>query len=330
MVVARTIRMKEMRPGTDVMKEPTPAYLALSDGSIGRGPYRVRADDNGFIITGNEVDPQLPAIAFLGDSFVESMFAHESERFVSLVERQLEIDGQRFQCLNGGYSGSTALQLLTLLLNKIYPALGPHGIVVWFGTHSDADSLFGDGAYWNNNRVSANILSNAIPGNPAIPGGNQAHAAVLRSAIHVARTFKIRLLLATTPHRIADFETDHVLRSKFKNDRARFELTSSRRASYNETIREVAADTGVGVLDCAKSLDGDPAYFYDELHLNGLGQAVCGRALTLMLQKEIKRRNWHQTPGDGGPSSSEGFAELPTSEKLLQADLTRISGSGQQ
>ena len=119
----RVIRFKEWGPLADITRTPKPEYLHRSDGTLSGEPFRIRTDSNGFIQSSNDF-PNTGAmrkVVLLGDSFVESLFVQEQDRFPSVLERHLQASGQNFQCLNGGYSGATMLHSFNVFMNKVAP-----------------------------------------------------------------------------------------------------------------------------------------------------------------------------------------------------------------
>lgn len=275
----RYIRLKEVAPGTDRTFTPTEAQLETTDGSPKGQKFRCRADNNGFIMTGNQIDTK-QTIVFMGDSFVESMFAQEDQRFVSRVERQLGI-----KCHNAGYSGSTSLQLLNSLMNKVFAAVGPYTTVVLFPPHSDRDNIYKDGRYWNNSERGASILPVSEPGHENIPEGLESFHQILRIIVAASKELKLRLILATTPYRIADFSHDAPLRRLYRRNGELYHLGLQRRIDFCNSTRNVAVATDTPLIDVEAVLGGNPDCFYDELHLNALGHAAVAEVLSGQLPK---------------------------------------------
>lgn len=289
MAPKRMIRLKELRPDSDVMHTPSESYLLKTDGTLSSGPFRARADEDGFLITGNDIAQDSRSMVFVGDSFVESIYCDENNRFVSTVERNLSERSSPVRCLNAGYSGSTLLHLFTTLLNKLYSRIGPGGYVVLFASHSDSDVLYGDGSYWNNSDLYGNIIPNKSSGNPLIPKGVAAQQALLRGFISTCLALDLKVVLATTPHRMSPYEDDQLLRSRFKQNRARFELVKSRRSELNESFRTIAKEIKVPLIDIEEAMMNNSEFFYDELHLNPKGQAAASVVISNLLLSIIDK-----------------------------------------
>lgn len=267
----RTIRLKESTPHSDRWRTPTKGYLDGTDGSLGEGPWRLRTDEHGFIETGNQTSPDWPGIVFLGDSFVESTFSPESDRFVSRVERHLNGEGTNVRCLNGGYSGSTTLQLFNVLINKVIPLVGRGGTVVFFiPIASDLPIYFRPHSYWYPTDRFAPLVPPFTPPAPDLPRGVAALESLLRLVISAAEEFDINLVLITSPHRHAERGQDAYL-DRILTEAQANSLATRRRDVIGAAI-SVAEATGVKFLDAASAFVQHPDKFYDEVHLNDQGQ----------------------------------------------------------
>lgn len=89
--VKRVIRFKEWGVWVDTTKQPKAAQLASSDGTLEDDKFRLRTNTAGFILSGNTLtnSGSLKKIITLGGSFVESLYAHETDRFPAQLERML-------------------------------------------------------------------------------------------------------------------------------------------------------------------------------------------------------------------------------------------------
>lgn len=278
----RSIRLKERDPNQTVEFTPEERFAKMADGTLKRGPFTIRTDGHGFIKTGNLINLDEPPLAMLGGSFVEASYADETTRFASQVERQL--DGYRI--LNGGYSGSTTLQLFNVMLNKVYPIIGKQGKLVFFVGQSDADVFNRSGSYW----TDAKLWSPLVPGVPPsvnLPNGAQPVRQVVSIVIDTARTLGIDLILAVSPFRNGNFNTDRVLRRAYMRDRS---IYTRRLADRNE-IRRAALEVGrrksIEVIDFQELTGGPPEWFYDALHLNEHGHDEFTKVLTRTLRARL-------------------------------------------
>ncbi|MGO4192938.1 SGNH/GDSL hydrolase family protein [Arthrobacter sp. YAF17] len=272
MATGRYIRLKEVEPSTDKQQSPSASYLEGTDGSLTKGPFTCRTDHNGFIETGNPNRQNHPAMVFLGDSFVESMFNAEASRFVSRAENLLDKAGIHFSCRNGGYSGATTLQLLNVLINKIYPLVGTGGTVILFAPQSDVHIFGAPATYWHPTDRYAPIMPPLTPEATQMLRGFNSTAQILEIIVGASRSLGINLVLATSPYRSAARGEDSWLDNHLEGDV--FNTVLARRALLAEKVREIAARTGVPLIDAAKHLDGKFHLFFDELHLNDAGQSA--------------------------------------------------------
>lgn len=279
----RTIRLKELEPGTETWHTPAPEYLARTDGSLPAEPYHCRVDNDGFLVTGNP-SSSLPPLVFMGDSFVESMYTHEQDRFVSVVERGLT----DFRCLNASYSGSTTLQLFNNLINKIYPIGGPGTPVIIFPPHSDTEHIYEPGSYWNQSKRAATVLPPAVTANGALASGAEVLRSMLTLWVASALELGMRPILATTPFRVAPFGEDAALRAIWKRNSDLYHQSLERRIACVQAVRDVARLTGVDLIDAEAFLGGNPDYFFDELHLNPAGQSHFADFLTDELRRILR------------------------------------------
>lgn len=282
----RSIRLKEFVAGMDTEYAPKPSYRERTDGSLAQGPFRVRTDRDGFLVTGNPL-VEGPPVVFTGGSFVESVYSDEEKRFVSQVERALHSEGYGYRCLNGGYSGATTLQSINVLLNKLVPLLRGRGTLVFFVSQSDAYVVDIRGGYWNEPRTYAPIV-------PAEKGGVrtggidlEATISLLGVVVKICEEFDIELLLAISPFRDVPFEEDP-LRSPGTEER--FEATIRKRRELARVVREFGEERGVDVFDAASLLGGRSKYFYDDMHLNHEGQARFSELLLQKLQSRLEPR----------------------------------------
>ncbi|WOH17788.1 SGNH/GDSL hydrolase family protein [Paenarthrobacter sp. GOM3] len=251
------------------MRERPSGYLEATDGTVGEGPWRVRTDEHGFIMTGNEVPTEAPPMVFLGDSFVEATFTPEDVRFVSQVERHLLSDGLGFRCLNGGYSGATTLQLFNVFLNKVVPLVGRGGRVVFFLPQSDLPIYFRPHSYWYPTDRYAPLLPPVEPTAKELPKGSSALTAILGLAVWAAQEFEIDLILVTSPHRHATRQNDPYLEKRISQDQ--HDSLVQRREDIRGAVRQFVANSGVKFIDADTEFLDKPWTFYDELHLNDEG-----------------------------------------------------------
>ncbi|WP_146233295.1 SGNH/GDSL hydrolase family protein [Arthrobacter psychrolactophilus] len=283
----RYIRLKELPPSTERFHTPSEEQIECSDSSLVVEPYICRVDDQGFMKTGFEGGSHLQPIVIMGDSFVESMYSAEELRFVSQVERNLNEDSEKYRFLNAGYSGSTSLQLLNSLINKVYPTVGPGSTIVFFAPHSDRDNLYKDGSYWNGSQRGAALLPASGVGNPQLVHEIEAFSSVLTLLAAASKALQLNLILGTAPFRVADFASDAPLRRLYRRSRENYELGLQRRRAFCAEVRNFSRENNLPLIDGEIALAGDASYFYDELHLNSTGHEKFAEFVSPELAKHL-------------------------------------------
>ncbi|MEU5838574.1 hypothetical protein ABZ820_33580 [Streptomyces diacarni] len=278
----RQIRLKEWPPLKVRNLLPTPEFLDRSDETLGSGPFVLRTDENGFIVTGNNKPATDTPIALIGGSFVESSFCDERARFIDLAENDLH----GYRLLNGGYSGSTTLQLFNSMVSKIFPAVGVGGTLVFFVGQSDADVFNRQGSYWTNEARWSPVTPGFEP-HENLPGGQDGLRQLVSIVIDTARTLGINLILASSPFRNGDFSHDAVLRKIFRRNRDVFNQRQKVREQIREITLEVAREKNADVIDFQGITGGEASWFYDDLHLNSHGHREFSRVLVKELRKLI-------------------------------------------
>lgn len=279
---ARQIRLKEREPLTSKEIYPTPEFMERSDHTLASGPFLIRTDKDGFILTGSDKPATDTPIALIGGSFVESSFCDEGSRFIDLAEKELP----GYRLLNGGYSGSTTLQLFNSMVSKIFPIIGVGGTLVFFVGQSDADVFNRPGSYWTNERLWSPVTPGFEP-HASLPEGETGLRQLLTIVIDTSRTLGINLILASSPFRHGDFSHDAVLRKIFRRNRDAFKQRQKVRELIREITLEVAHEKDADVIDFQKLTGGEPSWFYDDLHLNRIGHKNFSSVLASELKKRI-------------------------------------------
>lgn len=270
----RSLRFKEIAPGTDDEVAPAAIHFSISDSSLPPGPFRRRGNGDGFLDTGNHRPEATRNLVLLGDSFVESMFAPEQLRFPSQLERALPA---QWRVLNGGYSGMTTLHALAQLAAKVVPlSTTPHRLV-YFVPMSDSKALTEPGLYWS----GSNTVSPIAPAAMSTPDWDRRTAATraIRAMLAAATAFELPLSVVASPYRAGDFTTDGALRALYKEDPRRYARARSSFDLLQQVARDECARLGVPFLDAQAAMP-DPGLFYDQLHLNPRGQDAFARAFT--------------------------------------------------
>lgn len=276
--IKRHVRLKEFGIHVDRELAPSEAYLRDTNGSIDAGPYRLRTDERGFITSAEAEAARGPEVYILGDSFVESSFVQEGRRFADrLCALDAEGAGRRF--VNGGYSGATSLNILSVILNKVLPA--PGASLLYVLPSNDVLSLYNPRGFWNRADKRYSPLqpaqAEAVSGRvPLLENLGQLGAA-LSAVVGLARAFNLKLYLATCPYVSRDYEDLPWHRSRHREP-GRYAALIADRARANAVLRETAARLHVPLVDLHHLLD-DPAWFYDDVHLNETGSAVAAQKI---------------------------------------------------
>lgn len=267
----RHLRLKEWQPSLDVLQRPTADYLAACDGSLADAEFRLRTDANGYIVPSPLDDANFDeTMVFFGDSFVESVYVSEERRFVAGVQSRLREAGVRTRCLNAGYSGATTLHLLMALLGKV--GRSNKTTIVLVVPSNDALALAKKGGYWC---MGDRRYTPVVPVPDGAESGSQPlnlvdNQAVLNLFVDACRRFRLELVLATFPHRTADFASDPWLMRRFGNATSYTKLLAGR-DSINGVVRAVAKRLGLPFVDLDAMISTQTQLFYDDLHMNEAG-----------------------------------------------------------
>lgn len=289
--IKRSIRFKEWGVFEDTIKRPKPEQVERSDGTLVAEDYLLRTDMNGFIRTGNDHPNagSMKKIITLGDSFVESLYAHEQDRFQSRVERNLRASGKNFSVWNGGYSGSTLLHSFNVFMNKVVPLLPAVESVLIFTAMSDQRTQVNKRSYWLNDSTHAPVLDPRDKhASDDSPVSSQKQRELLIGFISMARTFGQEPIVVLTPFRAAKYDEDKFT-SWMHEDPTKYANYLDRLNLINKTAEDVAHSMGVEVLDLHAEMSHDARNFYDTLHLNSRGQEVIADRLTTELQQRLPR-----------------------------------------
>lgn len=268
--VKRFIRLKEFGASIQRTLEPSPEYLAATNGSLSGGPRDLRTDENGFIAGPESSAPEATMVAVLGDSFVECSFLAQGCRLTDRMSAVASSRGQKV-FLNGGYSGSTSLNLLTLAIAKVPPVANEIILVV---PSNDVLSLDNAGGYWaaEDKRYSPIVPYRKAPLSRGEFSANLWQlGAVLRGLESFCRAADIRLTLATFPHVRDDYRQYAWWKKRYAEPGA-YEDLIHRRCRLNNDVRRLAGQLRVPLIDLEQICT--PDYMYDDLHLNPEGASL--------------------------------------------------------
>ncbi len=121
-------------------------------------PYKLRTDENGFIMPSRKHDDPDINIFFLGGSTTETIHVLEENRFPYVVGNLIENKtGLNVNSFNAGKSGNSSLHSLNILVNKILPQK-PEMVLLMHNVN-DLVVLLYRGSYWNNSVTRSNIVN---------------------------------------------------------------------------------------------------------------------------------------------------------------------------
>jgi len=165
----RSVLLKEFLPSESYMVEPPDSYLIGTDGLI-KKEYKVRTDQNGFLIGGNQsnIDTSDVDFIFFGGSTTACLFVDEDARFPFLVQESLikRTTGKKIHVLNAGVSGNNTLHSLINFIAKGIQ-LKPTTVVLMHNVN-DLVLLSKTGSYWNAPETKSIIQTIAATSDPTL------------------------------------------------------------------------------------------------------------------------------------------------------------------
>jgi hypothetical protein len=299
----RYIVMREARPASDISKPPSKSLLAVVDGLEDR-LYRLHVDGNGFIMPSKVHDKADREVVFLGGSTTECHYMDEDVRFPYLVGRELEKTiGLKINSYNGGHAGNNTLHCIFLLQGKVVP-MHPR-IAVLMEDINDLTSLMVLGGYWTPHAtrgivqekeydiVTTWVLKHFAGYKRLDTTGDdeflserkrlahldpaafsEAYRKNIELFVFVCRQHGITPVLMTQFNRIAENLPDNLsrqiapMREAWRFTYAQYRDTYS---ALNETVRAVAKEQNVALVDLDREVPKSPEFMYDIVHLNAKG-----------------------------------------------------------
>lgn len=315
----RSIPLPEQRIGLDSSAPPPPEVLNHADGLENKA-CRVRTDANGFLLpSGEHAHPDL-TIVFLGGSTTECRFMPEQQRFPFLVGRNLESSlALRVNSHNGGNAGNTSLHDLLLLQTKVLP-LRPR-FVVLMENLTDLMFLAQHGEYHSPSAMRALVRTEArakpmdwliglIAAGKTAAGQSplaQVDTAVPPSAQVFSDQFRKNLELfiflcrqnGSTP--VLMTQANRLVEPLAPNLAAQLQpVYESRRiapaqflviyAALNETVRQVAKERQVLLIDLDRLIPKTAANMYDVVHLNAEGSRLVSEHVAQALAQDLAKQ----------------------------------------
>ena len=148
---ARSLILRDMEPNYDQNWTPSDAYMRNAE-NLEQKPYRIRTDENGFILGPDDFSRAHGAekvdIIFFGGSTTECGYVDEEFRFPYLVSKKIKhTNGASVISLNGGVSGNHAVHSLLYFIGKGIPEKPSY--IVLMHAINDLVILSKTKSYWN-------------------------------------------------------------------------------------------------------------------------------------------------------------------------------------
>ncbi|WP_373766539.1 SGNH/GDSL hydrolase family protein [Glaesserella sp.] len=257
----RSIRLKEFIPNQTRFVYSDGYYDKCSN--LERGiSYYIESDKDGFIITGN-YHLSDKKIILMGDSFIESNFISADKKTNYLLEKLFVESGLDIEVLNAGVSGSTLLNLLNTLINKVIhiKRSSENGkvVIILFVPSNDSNVLRLQESYWNSSQYYSNILptSGKFHQHNQVKRNKNDFINILRIFSEVCKLYDIQLFVTDIMHR---------------NDDLNY-------YTINSWIKNICDENHISYIDISKQISLHQDYFYDERHLLPKGASVLAQLL---------------------------------------------------
>lgn len=315
----RTLVMREPRISSDIARTPPDYIQKVADGLEDKH-YRMRVDGNGFIIPSAVHEKPDVSIVFLGGSTTECHYMDEKSRFPYLVGRNLENTlGKRVNSYNGGKADNNTLHCNLLLQGKVLP-MRPH-IAVLMEAINDLTFIAVYGNYWSPsatrgivqdkeyNFFKRWIIQNVISHKAPEAGSNDEFARARtpaknlspdRVSSHFRKNIELFVFLCRqhgiTPVLMTQFNrfTDELapnlreqLQPVFGTWGINYEQYHANYKALNETMRQVAKEQNILLIDLDRVVPKTKDYMYDVVHLNAEGARLVADIVAKALEPEL-------------------------------------------
>ena len=290
----RHLLLREFAPLSSFEITPPHSYLDGTNGTLERLKVTVRTESNGFMVTSRERQPGDKTVLLLGGSSIENLYIPQDRRIHAVMEAALQERGIATQVVNGGVSDLHLLHALNIVINKAL-ALELDALMYFVTPSLDVLANETECRFWSDAHELLSPIRSNGPKRPtdatvreyANRDELRSEKRLLRTLAAICKNFDIELTLATWP---LYTELDSYAQ-RFLADRAWVDASNQEFGRVNEAVRESAADTGAGLLDLERLLEGLPHvhYFYDWNHPNIKGCEFIGYAAAEVLfpQNEV-------------------------------------------
>jgi len=315
----RALILPEHPIRSDLSKPPPASLLHVADWLENKS-YRLRSDEDGFVVPSAVHDNPDMSIVFLGGSTTECHYMDEDLRFPYLVGRSLESKlGKRINAYNSGRAGNNTLHSNLLLQGKVI-TMRPRIAVLMEGM-SDLTFLAVFKNYWSPSatrglvqnkedifftqwiiehvhgpaRESTNDERSGARGTPATNLTPEQVSTVFRKNIelfvYLCRQHKITPVLMTQFNRLTDDLAPNLqeqFRPMFTSWGIGYEQYRACYDALNQTIRQVAKEQNVQLIDLDRLVPKTKDYMYDVVHLNVNGSRFVTNIVSNALEAELK------------------------------------------
>lgn len=319
----RYIELREYPPLRTLRLSPPEEYMTQTD-NLRKKVYKLRIDENGFIMPSSTHSSPDYVIAFLGGSTTECGFVSEQFRFHVVVGQLLSKSRRKVNTINAAYSGNTTLHSLNTLVNKVLP-VGPD-MAVLLQNWNDLIVLLYTDSYWSEARGTVHslkemrsptgliksamklvvpnislrlraILSRETPDEFAAARGKpvnidktmleQEYTKLLRTFIAVCRSNGIEPVLMTQATRLSPMP-DAFTREYMKRLQTvglSMEAFYDLHKRFNEIVRTESKMNNIVCVDLERHVPPRKGYFYDIMHLNDSGSLLAGQIIVRDLEE---------------------------------------------
>lgn len=257
----RNIRLKELASNTERVYIPSSSYLENRPKLDTSEIYQVKTDSEGNQVS-TYANKSNKKIYFIGGSTVESIYAKQSHRPHSILEKKLVGNGYDYEVLNLAVSGTHLINVINLIVSKL--AKNPGQTILIGLPTNDSICLQIENEYWNNHKNYATIL-------PA--DGKRIEYIQPVNTTSYLRALKLIKNICD----IYDFNLA-IISAIYSGVNAQVELT-------NSIARKFCVENRVKFIDIEKDLNARGEFFYDDLHLSSDGCVYYAEEISKSLQE---------------------------------------------
>lgn len=323
----RYLQLREYPPHTKVELKVT-GPLSKAYTHLKGKKHLLRTDANGFILpTGTHKKPDLKIVC-LGGLSTENRYLAEKERWPNQLRLALEKGHRKTNVYNAGIKGSHLLSQLDIFLHKIVPMRPDY--VVWMFDIDELRMLLKDDAYWQPTpgfkrfyrmpqkhityrsvfrdmftlfwpKIGARMFRESEPPIKKVRSNlttKKKIKARLQKSLSLlltsANTFDIKMILLTTPTRLAPkpnvFAKKTILPWTLKTGFGYFDFQMLY-YDINTTIRRLANIHNAKFIDLAGNVPPKEIFFHNLFDMSEAGAERAGQYIAKMLLKATKENS---------------------------------------